>query len=536
MANDKEQNEKTIQSRYKEMDRDRQSMLERARDCAELTIPSLLPPESSDQDDPLPTPYQGLGARGVNNLASKLLLTLLPPNNTFFKLNVNNQALKQLENQEEGLKTKVEQKLSEIEQNVMQEVRSQTLRVDVFEVLKMLIVTGDALLYLPDEGGSEVFKLTQYVIHRNTMGEVLEIITKEQVDLFSLPESVQDEIIEKHELDDEMDEKDIREEEFDLYTRIALNNEGDKWEVVQEVDEIEIEDTKGTYDVGESPWIPLRWTAPTGEDYGRGLVEEYLGDFKTLESLTKALVEGSAVASRIVGLVNPNGVTRTKKLANADNGDFIEGREEDVSFLQIEKNNDYKIIYQKTQEIKERLKHAFLLMDAIRRDAERVTAQEIRMMAKELEDALGGAYSLLSVEFQLPLVKRLMDQMESQGKLPKLPDDTVEPQIVTGIEALGRGHDLDKLMQFMQALEPLGPKQIIPRLNVSDYMVRVATALGMDTSGLVKSEKQINKRREQSQKAETLKNIAPEIMKQMQQQQQQQQQQGGANQQQGGGQ
>ena len=58
------------------------------------------------------------------------------------------------------------------------------------------------------------------------------------------------------------------------------------------------------------------------------------------------------------------------------------------------------------------MSYAFLLHTAIQRDAERVTAQEIRYMAEQLETAMGGVYSLLSQEFQLPLVKILMKRMQ----------------------------------------------------------------------------------------------------------------------------
>ena len=37
--------------------------------------------------------------------------------------------------------------------------------------------------------------------------------------------------------------------------------------------------------------------------------------------------------------------------------------------------------------------------------------EEIRYMASQLETALGGVYSLLSQEFQLPLVQLLMKRM-----------------------------------------------------------------------------------------------------------------------------
>ena len=111
-------------------------------------------------------------------------------------------------------------------------------------------------------------------------------------------------------------------------------------------------------------------------------------------------------------------------------------------------------------------------------------------MAQELETALGGVYSILSQEFQLPLVRLLLARLESTGKMPKMPKDSVKPQIVTGLEALGRGQDLNKLAQFLTYLQPLGPEIISQNLNVEDYIDRLGASLGIDTGGLVKSAEQ----------------------------------------------
>ncbi|WP_265102931.1 portal protein, partial [Acinetobacter baumannii] len=50
-----------------------------------------------------------------------------------------------------------------------------------------------------------------------------------------------------------------------------------------------------------------------------------------------------------------------------------------------------------------RIGKGFLLSSSIVRDAERVTAEEIRMQANELETSLGGVYSRLAVDFQKPM-------------------------------------------------------------------------------------------------------------------------------------
>jgi len=146
---------------------------------------------------------------------------------------------------------------------------------------------------------------------------------------------------------------------------------------------------------------------------------------------------------------------------------------------------------------------------SVRRQAERVTAEEVRFMAQELESALGGVYSILSQELQMPLIKTIMATLERSGKMPKLPKGAVKPTIVTGIEALGRGQDLNKLATFLQYLQPLGAQVIASEMNISDYIDRLGASLGIDTNGLIKSEEQ--KAQEQAQAME------------MQQQQQQMQ-------------
>ena len=113
----------------------------------------------------------------------------------------------------------------------------------------------------------------------------------------------------------------------------------------QDVKGIVIESSSGEYPIDKSPWLPLRYTRIDGEDYGRGFVEEYIGDLKSLESLTKAIVEGSAAAAKVLFMVNPNGTTRARTLAEAPNGAIVQGSDGDVSVLQLNKFNDFRVVF-----------------------------------------------------------------------------------------------------------------------------------------------------------------------------------------------
>lgn len=476
---------KTAASLYEKWKLDREPFLRRGRVCAELTIPTLLPPQGHTGSSDLPTPWQSIGARGVNNLSAKMLMSLFPVNAPFFRYTIDDFALEQL-TQQEGMRAKVEEGLSKSERAVQNEVESSAIRVSAFEGLKHLVVAGNVLLYLPPQGGMRVFHLDRYVVRRDPMGNVLDIITEEEVDRDVLPEGMA--------LPDQKPDSD---EPVKLYTHIK--RDGKKWTVYQEVSGVKVPRSTGTIPLDKSPWIPVRFAKVDGENYGRGYIEEYLGDLKSLEGLQQAIVEGAAAAAKILFLVNPNGVTEMKDLAEAENGSFKEGTATDVTVLQLQKYNDFRVAKEAADTITERLSFAFLLNSSVQRSGERVTAEEIRYVANELEAALGGIYSILSQELQLPLVNRIIYQMEKQKRLPILPTNVVKPVIVTGIEALGRGNDLSKLDQFISTIMQI--PEAAARVNWGDYMTRRGTALAIDIKGLIKSDEQVAAEQQAAQQA-----------------------------------
>jgi hypothetical protein len=499
----------TAEGRYAELSGMRDTYLDRARQASKLTIPSLIPESDDIKSSKLKTPFQSVGARGVNNLASKLLLALLPPNSPFFRLSVDTFTLKQMSTDPE-LKTVIEKSLGDVERAVMSEIETSGDRVVMFETLKHLITAGNALLYVGTTD-TKVFHLNRYVCKRDPSGLVLEVIVKESVAPNALPEKYLGQLPPS-----EGDEKTL-----DLYTWIR--RKGDKYLVHQEVKGKMVPGTKGSYPLDKTPWLALRFTRIDGEDYGRGYVEEYMGDLNSLERLSRAIVEGAAAAAKILFLVNPNGTTRAKTLAEAPNGSIREGDMNDIGVLQLNKAADFRVALETIQDIKERLSYAFLLNSSIQRKGERVTAEEIRYMASELEDALGGVYSILSLELQLPYVNRRMAIMQRDNRLPVLPKEIVKPTIVTGMEALGRGHDLRKLDMFIQGMaEAIGPEALQMYVNLDNYIQRRATAVGIDTEGLIKTKEQIAQEQQQAQMMGMVQQLGPDAMKMLGQAAQQQ--------------
>src|SRR5210317_1206555 len=512
--------QQSAKERYETLKQHREHFLDRAQECSELTIPSLIPPDGFHSSTDLYNPFQSVGARGVNNLASKLLLLLLPPNSPFFRLSIAGNAKKDLDQQKE-IKSEVEKSLATIEREVSSKIEQLALRVSVFEALKHLIVAGNVLTYLPKKGTMRVFPLTNFVCKRDASGNIVEIVIEETIHPTYLDGDTLERISQFEDYKPD--------EECELYTHIYKLNDKEFY-TCQEVKGVKIESSQGTYPIDSLPYQALRMVRVDNEDYGRGYVEEFLGDLKSLEGLSQSLVESAAASSKVVFMVRPNSITRKKDLANTRNGDIITGSADDVAVLQAQKQYDLQVVERSIAKLEERLSYAFLLNTAIQRDAERVTAQEIRYMAQQLETAMGGIYSLLSQEFQLPLVTILMKRMSQANEIPSLPKNSVKPTIITGVEALGRGNDLQKLREFVAEIANLAQVNpaVVQSLNAQDLIKRIATGLGIDTEGLVKSEEQLMA--EQEEMADQMQNqqmmqmaekaVAPAVNGMMKQQEQ----------------
>ena len=493
----------TARARYSKLETVRQPYLDRARDSAEFTIPSLITRDGYGGSTKLYTPYQGIGARGLNNLASKLLLALLPPNQPFFRLSLDEFTIQKL-TQQKGMQGEFEKAMGSIERVVMNEIEVNNFRTSVFEALRQLIVAGNVLLYITPELTTKVYKLDEYVIKRDSVGNVIEIITKDVASLSAVSEEIEDLCHEEN------DKENYHDKQVSIYTRV-IRSENKKWLVQQEVNDKVIPSSIGSYPLDKSPFIPLRYTL-TNEDYGRGFVEEYIGDLRSLEALYRAVVEGSAAASKVLFLVRPNGTTRIKTLSESPNGAIREGDANDVTTLQMNKSADFSITFQTIRTIEERLTYSFMLMNSVQRQADRVTATEIRLLADALNDSVSGLYSLLSQELQLPLISRLMYQMEKSKRLPALPKDSIKVKIVTGLEALGRSSDLQRLNAFVQQLTPFA-QELFKYVNFDEYVKRVGTSLGIDMEGLIKSPDQLQMEEQIAQQQAMMQQSAPAVVK-----------------------
>lgn len=451
----------------------------------------------------LPQPNQGFGAQCVLTLAARISAGLMPPSKGAMTLAPTPEAL--IAAGQDTVPDDVAIGLAKSEKLINAETERKNWRQPTNTSSQLLVVTGNALEAMMPDNSIRVFRLDQYVVVRDPGGMVVELIIEENLFPDSLPKDLKGLI---EEAGASQNSTVPGNQTVPLYTWIKFDSSAQKYDVHQELGESVVPKSKGSYAPDLLPFFPLRYSVVAGEDYGRGKVEEHLADFIMFDGLAKAVNDGSAMASRNVTMVRPGaqgGLNLMRKIAKAHNGEYVIGNPEDVTMLQFQNVTGLQITAQQMDVLRRDLGQAFLLSSSVTRQAERVTATEVRMAAEELEGILGGVYTTLSRDMMLARARRLVFQMKDQDKLPDWPDDAIEPVILTGLEALGREAAVNSVMTAAQMIQGFPEKaQRYPKWE----SLLKKLFLGLNIEDAVKTDAEVQQEMEQEMATQAAAQVA----------------------------
>jgi hypothetical protein len=469
-----------ISYRFKELDSLRNSKLERARYFASLSVPTLLPPEGWTEQEPLPQPFSSVAAKGVTSMASRMLSALLPLNDMpFFKFEL-----------ETGVEPDADiySYLDTLSYQVFNKLSSANLRETIYQALQHLIVVGDILVIMDDDYNFRIVRLDRYVCRRDVYGNVDELIF---IEYRSLPDEG-DEMTTATTYMQSSGEKKGYEK---IYVRSTKKEDSKEWLVEKQDEEGKVIDS-GTYKT--LPYIPLRWSGVSGENYGRSHIEDNIGDIKALEAFTEGLIYGITASSLFWMAVDPAGMTELDDITSVPTGQWVPARQGEVFTISPAETMSPQI--QATQQgvniLRQELGKAFLMDSASMPQGDRVTATAVRMIGQELEHVLGGAFSSIARELMQPVVQRAMFLMITEGSIDErlkemfAKDGLLDIAIVTGLQALSRDSDLQKLMQMGEMVRNL-PEQAMAMFKWDSYGKALITALGFAPDSWIKSEEQV---------------------------------------------
>ena len=492
----------SAQTRYLSLSADRTAFLDEARDCAKVTLPYLLTDDGLSKGERLPIPWQSVGSKGCNALASKLMNSLFPINTSFFKLQIVDSELEKLPEVTPEIRSEIDLSLAKMERMIIQEIAESSDRVQLHSAMKHLIVTGNVLLYAGKKN-LKVYPLERYVVCRDGDGNLVEVVTRESIHRSMLPAKFQRVMAKGKDVNSPGEDGpkygmagESTVDDATVYTHARLKD--GHWEWHQEIDGEIVDGSHSRAPQNITPWICLTFNKVEAEEYGRSRVSEFLGDLRSLEGLMEALVTASAISAKCVFMVAPSASLKPQSLARASSGSIIVGRPDDVSVVQTNKSQDMRSVIEMIRDLTTRLSDAFLILNP--RKSERTTATELQILKQELDEQLGGLWTSLTQALLQPYLARKLHVMTRSKKLPSLPKNLVAPTIVAGLGSVGRGQDRAALMEFISTVsQGLGPEALTQFINPLELMKRLAAASGIDTLNLIKDPATMEAEQQQAQ-------------------------------------
>lgn len=449
-------------------------LLRRIERYAALTIPKIcLPPgfnvESTDQTHD----YQSIGAQAVNHLTNKIMLALFAPSRPFFRGEAGPKTLADLA--KIGIdETKLAPILAKMERDAVKVLDKRGQRPKLYQTVKHLIIAGNVLLCLePQE--MRVMGIRYFCVKRDSRGAMHKLIIREEVKFDELDQDVQDILPGKYQEDTKV-----------CHYKVFKRDSNGDYNLVQWVDSNQLPVAfNGKWPEARFPYRVLTWDLSDESDYGTGLVEEYSGDLEAMSVLSEAVVDGAVLGSEFRWLVNPTGQTTAEDLNNSSNGDAVPGLPADIAPTQGGDPQAISTADAVMQRYEKRIAQGFLMMSGVTRDAERVTAEEVRLTAQELETSFGGTYSALAVGIQLPIAHWLLLETGTQ-----IMGTDIELVIITGLDALSRNGDLDSLRLALQDLAQITslPPDMQMRIKFEPIAAYVGSGRGIDLIPFLKSD------------------------------------------------
>ena len=485
---------RTASEMWETLNGKRSGLLTRIARYAALTIPKVCYPDGYDNDSNDEShDYQSIGAQATNHLANKLMLAMFAPSRPFAKLLPGAKAKAQATAMR-LTPVQLEDILANGERDAIKELDRRGQRPKLFQLMRHLIVAGNALLVL-NKDNIRVMGIKKYVVRRDLEGAVMEIGVKEDVIFDELPADIQELFKIRYSADTVVS--------FFKWIKRSPNK---SWTMTQWINENVLpEKYNGRWPSDRCPYQPITWDIGDEADYGTGLVEEYIGDFEALSVLSESVVDGAVLGSEYRWMVNPTGQTSVDDLKNSENGDALPGLPADVAATQGGNPKAIEIAQVVLDKYERRVSRGFLMGSAIIRDAERVTQEEVRLTAQEIETAYGGVYSTLAGSVQKPVAVWLFDSVELDLKGADL-----DITIITGLDALSRNGDLENFRAAMTDWASLMqvPPSLLERIKWEDVGRFIGQGRNLDMAKFLLTDAEASQQREAAQAQQVAQEVA----------------------------
>lgn len=470
-----------------------ESVIMKCMQYAQWTLPQLMVDitlSTEGRGAILERDYQEVGPLLVNNLAAKLTALLFPASRPFYEAELSDVMRKRAK--ERGVdETTLVAEFAKLVLKSTKRLFKNASYAQLVQATRHLIVAGNVLVHRDSKDQRcTTYGLQSFSVRRDGRGILLDCVLREHSYIEALPPDVQRILRIAH------PNKYRRPDDappVELYTRIErkVGKTGRVYfEVTQQADDQPV-GTPGTYPEHLCPWQVVTWSLIAGEHYGRGLVEDYAGGFAKLSDGSEAATLYGIEIMKVVHLVAPGMGADVDELASSESGQYVQGMQGAVQAHEAGDGLKLQVMRAELQEVFGNLARAFM-WKANTRDAERVTAFELKLDAQEADNVLGGVYSSLAETWQVPMAHILMHE-ESPTTLAGILDESIKLDIIAGVPALGRSLDLQNLLTAAQDAQVIVPilAQLSKRVDPEKLFTLVMAHSNVPTDDFTKSEQQL---------------------------------------------
>ena len=489
-----------ISLRYGTLETARQDALDEARKMSAAVIPYLYPPESVDIFN-TEASEQGLVAKGIINLSAELSGTIFPANAKFFEHTVKPDLLREVEAlkeqaEAEGINTasSVEVASTVTQLNAKLISRDQILREIIkespdaenfYQAILYAIVGGTAVFFKPNLSTSKIYTLEDFVCEFDTTQELVDVIVRDVIHPSKFaPEDL-------HSLFGTSDLQKFEDAEINaipVYTRQVRRHE--HWEIQVEVAGKRFKKMEGKEDLDSPPFIVIPFFLLPKQSYGISWCTHLKGDINQFENMALSINELIKAACKIIGYLPPEAKMTQNEITNRPGLSWIfstGGDKPEMMLADISKN--LNIVFQVFQSLQQQLMAAFLLSEAVRRDAERVPSVEVTAVLQGLRKILGGLHLSLARRWQYPYTRRVTRLAEQAGEVTELSKlDDVRLMLTAGVETLEAAEDMQAMGEWLGFVgsHPEG----MQRVNINELGGRIGNYKKIDVENLLFTDEQ----------------------------------------------
>lgn len=485
-----------VSNLWAEMDAEKGDLIDRAEAFSRWTVAAIMPPDGGDNVEQIHGNVPN-GARLVNHLANRIVDVLFPVSRPFFTVALTPETRLSLEQElgedEAGkMQEQIQGATARLEEVALRKLRLTEYRPVAIMAAKHLIVTGNSILRRMPTGERVLYPVNRYCLRRDLLGNEVEVVLSDKKMLSTFDD-------ETRELIEDRKPETKPEDVVELFT--YYKRDGERWSVKQEADGIHLDNdthqNNEDYDL-----LVLDWSLHPGEHYARGLVEENATLFHTVDVSNEAISDLTAIIADVKFFVRPGSplAADLAALNAAARGTYWPGNADDISVPDMKARADLSALIELVARREAELDRIFLMSNV--RDAERVTAEEIRMLANELESSFGGLYSQLAQKWQQKEADYAISKIDFATEIGAL-GDSFEVLVTTGLESLSREGQIDNLrlaigdLTMMEAV----PEELRAAFNPLRFAKFVFTNRSVDLSAFLntKEEMEANRQNELAQ-------------------------------------